>query len=67
MVGFSNSQEFKPSGKGGSRPDRLYQLSNKKTELRIFQGDITKTKVDAIVNGMHVFVRECLLSLSSGL
>ena len=34
------------------RIPRSFYINNGKTELRIIQGDITKTKVDAIVNGL---------------
>jgi hypothetical protein len=34
------------------RVPRLYYINNKETILIILQGDITKTKVDAIVNGL---------------
>ncbi len=34
------------------RIPRLYYINNNQTILIILQGDITKTKVDAIVNGL---------------
>lgn len=37
------------------RIDRHYRINNGKTMLTIKQGDITRTKVDAIVNGKKTF------------
>ena len=52
MIVFRQSPEFRPKNTSQRRPDRRYQINEKKTELIILQGDILKAKVDAIVNGL---------------
>ncbi|CAF0837248.1 unnamed protein product [Adineta ricciae] len=52
-----DTPEFRPSNQNRSRPKRTYVLSNNKTHLVIHQGDILKTRVDAIVNAAN----ECML------
>ncbi|CAF1046968.1 unnamed protein product [Adineta ricciae] len=48
-----DTPEFRPSNQNRSRPKRTYFLSNNKTRLVIRQGDILKTRVDAIVNAAN--------------
>jgi len=52
FVVFRDSPEYQPRHYNQRRVLRRYLLSNKQTELHIFQGDILETKVDAIVNGL---------------
>ncbi|CAF5056318.1 unnamed protein product [Rotaria sp. Silwood1] len=49
-----NSPEFQPKTNNNKRVPRHFCLNNKRTELIIIQGDILKTRVDAIVNGLLV-------------
>ena len=40
------------------RIPRYYFINNKRTILIILQGDIIQTKVDAVVNGLHILLME---------
>jgi hypothetical protein len=57
-VPFVNRNEGKSKPRYGfqqsktKRPPRRYYINDNQTQLLIIQGDITRTKVDAIVNGL---------------
>ncbi len=57
-VVFRESPEYRPKPNNQRRDCRRYLLSNKSTELHIFQGDILETKVDAIVNGLLFLLKK---------
>ena len=62
MIVFRKSPEFRPKNSSQRRPDRRYRINENRTELIILQGDILRTKVDAIVNGLFfLFKRQKLI------
>ncbi len=52
--------KFFSSSSNTKRIPRLYYINNNKSILIIIQGDITRTKVDAIVNGLSDIEKENL-------